>query len=109
MLDRLPPVVRIVGGTGARGALRCRGTLADSRAPRTGQIQDRGNEREHWARRAGGISDAQLRHAFSQAAGRTTAGLSGVAAVSASSAWAVGCSSNCAKTLILRWNGTAWK
>ena len=40
-------------------------------------------------------------------------GLSGVAAVSASSAWAVGSTSTSAggsgKTLILRWNGTAWK
>jgi hypothetical protein len=35
--------------------------------------------------------------------------LQGVSATSASNAWAVGCASNCAKTLILRWNGTAWK
>jgi eukaryotic-like serine/threonine-protein kinase len=38
--------------------------------------------------------------------------ISGVAAASASSAWAVGCASAtpgpCAKTLILRWNGTTW-
>ena len=36
------------------------------------------------------------------------AALAGVAAVSASSAWAVG-NIGGAKTLILRWNGTAWK
>jgi hypothetical protein len=36
------------------------------------------------------------------------AGLSGVAAVSATSAWAVG-ESGTGKTLIERWNGTAWK
>jgi hypothetical protein len=35
--------------------------------------------------------------------------LSGVAATSTTNAWAVGCTSNCAKTLILRWNGTAWR
>src|SRR5215472_4972187 len=41
--------------------------------------------------------------------------LFGVAATSASSAWAVGCAGNCfqgfggIKTLILHWNGTAWK
>ena len=35
--------------------------------------------------------------------------LIGVAATSATNAWAVGCTSNCAKTLILRWNGTTWK
>jgi len=34
--------------------------------------------------------------------------LSGVAAVSASSAWAVG-NVGAGKTLIERWNGTAWK
>jgi hypothetical protein len=36
------------------------------------------------------------------------AGLSGVAAISASSAWAVG-EAGTGKTLIERWNGTAWK
>ena len=35
------------------------------------------------------------------------AGLLGVAAASASSAWAVGYAGS--KTLILRWNGTVWK
>jgi hypothetical protein len=41
--------------------------------------------------------------------------LNGVAATSAENAWAVGCTTNfsCAfnggKTLILRWNGKAWK
>jgi hypothetical protein len=41
--------------------------------------------------------------------------LFGVAATSASNAWAVGCAGNCyqgfggIKTLILHWNGTAWK
>ena len=37
--------------------------------------------------------------------------LSGVAAMSATNAWAVGYTgtSSGAKTLILRWNGTAWK
>jgi hypothetical protein len=41
--------------------------------------------------------------------------LFGVAATSASNAWAVGCAGNCGqgfggiKTLILHWNGTAWK
>ena len=35
-------------------------------------------------------------------------GLSGVAATSASNAWAVG-STGSPKALILRWNGTAWK
>ena len=39
------------------------------------------------------------------------ASLSGVAATSAGSAWAVGFTrpASAAKTLILRWNGTAWK
>jgi hypothetical protein len=36
-----------------------------------------------------------------------SAGLSGVAATSASNAWAVGNTGS--TTLILRWNGTAWK
>ena len=37
--------------------------------------------------------------------------LSGVAATSASSAWAVGSTSNStvSKTLVLRWNGKTWK
>src|SRR5580658_3463788 len=47
-------------------------------------------------------------------AGFTVSGeLTGVAATSADSAWAVGCttsvrSGECTKTLTLRWNGTAW-
>src|SRR5215472_10459532 len=46
---------------------------------------------------------------------KTGGALFGVAATSASSAWAVGCAGNCfqgfggIKTLILHWNGTAWK
>ena len=41
----------------------------------------------------------------------TEAALHGVAAVSASSAWAVGSTDTSAgnKTLILRWNGKTWK
>ena len=35
--------------------------------------------------------------------------LYGVAAVSARSAWAVGCTDYGTKTLVLRWNGKTWK
>jgi eukaryotic-like serine/threonine-protein kinase len=54
------------------------------------------------------------RSAGPAAAGFTVSGeLTGVAATSADSAWAVGCttsvkSGECTKTVILRWNGTAW-
>jgi hypothetical protein len=44
---------------------------------------------------------------------RASAGLSGVAVTSAGNAWAVGSTSNghhgSFQTLILRWNGIAWK
>ena len=42
---------------------------------------------------------------------KAEAALHGVAAVSASSAWAVGAADTSAgrKTLILRWNGKTWK
>lgn len=39
---------------------------------------------------------------------RVDSGLSGVVATSASSAWAAGSTANGKRTLILRWNGTAW-
>ena len=35
--------------------------------------------------------------------------LEAVAAISASSAWAVGTNGPSSTTLIMRWNGTAWK
>ena len=40
--------------------------------------------------------------------GRSGAGLAGVAATSATNAWAVGGTAS-GHTLILRWNGSAWK
>ena len=50
------------------------------------------------------------RSAGPAAAGFTVSGvLTGVAATSTDSAWAVGCTGiKCTKTLILRWNGTTW-
>jgi len=58
---------------------------------------------------------AHTRSAGSAAASFTVSGgLWGVAATSADSAWAVGCTTitatagKCAKTLIVRWNGTTW-
>jgi hypothetical protein len=43
--------------------------------------------------------------------GATSSGLNGLSAVSATDAWAAGTynDSGVIKTLILRWNGTAWK
>ena len=52
---------------------------------------------------------AQPKSAGSKAPFIISGSLSGVAAASASSAWAMGCNgTECAKTLILRWNGTTW-
>jgi hypothetical protein len=53
------------------------------------------------------VSAAQTGPAGMAAPFRISGTLSGVAATSASNAWAVGSSG--AKPLIVRWNGTAWK
>ena len=47
-------------------------------------------------------------HRWTLSHGRSGAGLTGVAAVSATNAWAVGGTVK-GRTLILHWNGTAWK
>ena len=58
-----------------------------------------------------GVVATHTRSAEPAAASFTVSGgLGGVAAASADSAWAVGCPAQreCAKPLILRWNGTTW-
>jgi len=68
-----------------------------------------GFEQEHRRRRAAAPPPDWLdasRSRIGRAAGLCS---SPTSAISARSAWPVGYASNCSKTLILRWNGTAWK